>query len=90
MSEEMVRCPYCVMDSEFRPMLRRSALGQSTPRRSKGKWFVCVSCGHTATPDDPYAKCSCPRCREMKRIANRCRSSEDLRRRDTVDLPVRL
>ena len=80
MSEEIVRCPYCVMDSEFRLMLRQ-------PRR---KWFVCVSCGHTATPDDPYSKCSCSRCLEMKRIADRCRSSEDLRRREAGDIPVRL
>jgi len=41
MSEEIVRCPYCVMDSEFRLMLRQS----------RRKRFVCVSCGHTATPD---------------------------------------
>ena len=85
MSEEMVRCPYCVMDSEFRPMLRQSML-----RKSRKKWFVCVSCGHTATPDDPYAKCGCSRCREMKRIADRCRSLEDLRRREGAEIPVRL
>jgi predicted RNA-binding Zn-ribbon protein involved in translation (DUF1610 family) len=80
MSEEIVRCPYCVMDSEFRPMLRRS----------RKKWFVCVSCGHTATPDDPYLKCPCSRCREMKRIANRCRTVEELRRSVAEDLPVRM
>lgn len=80
MSEEIVRCPYCVLDSEFRPMLR------GTRKHS----FVCVSCGHLATPEDPYLKCPCPRCLEMNRIASRCRSSEDLRRQDTADLPVRL
>lgn len=85
MSDEMVRCPYCVMESEFRPMLRQAIL-----RRTRRKWFVCVSCGHTATPDDPYAKCSCSRCSEMKRIADRCRSLEDLRRRESGELPVRV
>jgi predicted RNA-binding Zn-ribbon protein involved in translation (DUF1610 family) len=79
MSEETVRCPYCVMGSEFRPMLPR-------PRK---EGFVCVSCGHMATPDDPYLKCPCSRCQEMTRIASRRRSSEDLRRRETVDLPFR-
>jgi predicted RNA-binding Zn-ribbon protein involved in translation (DUF1610 family) len=90
MSEEMMRCPYCVMDSEFRPMLRQSMLRRTVLRQSRRKWFVCVSCGHTATPDDPYAKCSCSRCREMKRIADRCRSLEHLRRREGVEVPVRL
>ena len=79
MSDEIVRCPYCVMGSEFRPMLRRP--------RTKG--FSCVSCGHVAMPDDPYLKCHCPRCRDMNRIASRCRTSADLRRRDTSDVPVR-
>lgn len=80
MSEEIVRCPFCVMGSEFRPMLRRS--------RKKG--FVCVICGHLATPGDPYLKCPCSRCHAMKRIASRCRSSEDLRRQETADVPVPL
>lgn len=80
MSEEIVRCPYCVMGSEFRPML---------PRFRETE-FVCVSCGHVATPDDPYLKCPCSRCVDMSRLASRRRSSEDLRRRDTADLPFRL
>jgi hypothetical protein len=77
MLEEIVRCPYCVQGSEFRPMIRRS-----------GEWFVCVSCGHTATSDDPYAKCPCPKCREVTRLATRRRSSEEPRNRP--DLPARL
>lgn len=60
MSQEIVRCPYCVLDSEFRPMLRRSK-----------RAFLCVSCGHTAIPDEPYAKCSCARCVRLIRLANR-------------------
>lgn len=56
-------------------------------RKSK-KWFVCVNCGHAAKPENPYEKCSCPKCLEMTRVANRCRTSEELRNRP--DLPARL
>ena len=59
MSDEIIRCPYCVLGSEFRPM---------SPR-SKG-FFVCGTCGHTAVPDESYAKCLCPRCRRMNRAAD--------------------
>jgi len=62
MSPLIVRCPYCVLGNEFRPMFRRS------------KKFICVSCGHTTFPDVPYSKCACPKCQEMNQIANRCRS----------------
>ncbi len=81
MSEEIVRCPYCVMGSEFRPMLQQSA---------KKKYFVCASCGHMATPEDPYLKCPCLRCREVNRIAiTRRRGSEDPQKSEPLDLPLR-
>ena len=60
MSQEIVRCPYCVLGSEFQPMFRRS-----------DTTFACVNCGHTSSPEDPYLRCSCPRCHQMNRIANR-------------------
>jgi hypothetical protein len=60
MSQEKVRCPYCVSGSEFRPMFRRS----------KGA-FVCVGCDHRATPGEPHSKCPCSRCRKLNRIAGR-------------------
>ena len=60
MLQETVRCPYCVLDSEFRPMFRKGK-----------KSFVCVSCGHSSIPDEPYAKCPCSRCRKLNRLANR-------------------
>lgn len=59
MPQDLVRCPYCVLDSEFRPMYRKSK-----------KTFVCVSCGHTAVPEEPRSKCSCSRCRHASRVAN--------------------
>jgi DNA-directed RNA polymerase subunit RPC12/RpoP len=65
MSQEIVRCPYCVLDSEFRPMLQRSQTS-----------FVCSTCGHMAIPDEPHVKCSCARCRELVRLANRISRDE--------------
>jgi predicted RNA-binding Zn-ribbon protein involved in translation (DUF1610 family) len=68
MPQEIVRCPYCVLGNEFRPMFRRA------------KKFVCISCGHTASRDAPFSKCACPKCQEMIRLASQCRSAEELRR----------
>ncbi len=60
MSQAVVRCPYCVLGSEFRPMFPRTK-----------KTFVCVSCGHAATAGEPHAKCPCSRCRKLDQIASR-------------------
>jgi hypothetical protein len=60
MSQETIRCPYCVLGSDFRPML---------PRPNKS--FVCVGCGHVASPEDPHLRCGCQRCIQMNRTANR-------------------
>jgi len=60
MSQETVRCPYCVLGSEFRPMFERSQ-----------ESFVCVACGHTSAPEDPYSKCACSRCGNLNRVATR-------------------
>jgi predicted RNA-binding Zn-ribbon protein involved in translation (DUF1610 family) len=68
MPQEIVRCPYCVLGNEFRPMFRRT------------RKFVCISCGHTTTFDAPYSRCTCPKCQEMTRLASQCRSAEELRR----------
>jgi hypothetical protein len=58
MAEEIVRCPYCVLDDHFRPMLRRPE-----------GWFVCQKCGHTAMPEKPEFKCFCRKCGELNRAA---------------------
>jgi predicted RNA-binding Zn-ribbon protein involved in translation (DUF1610 family) len=76
MPQEIVRCPYCVLGNEFRPMFQPTS--RSTVRRSKK--FVCISCGHTAAPAPSYSKCACPKCQEMIRLASQCRGAEDLRR----------
>lgn len=60
MSQETIRCPYCVLGSDFRPMFQR-------PNKS----FVCVGCGHLSSPEDPHLRCHCQRCIQMNRVANR-------------------
>ena len=60
MSQEIVRCPYCVQGGEFQPMFRRSESA-----------FACLKCGHTSSPDDSSLRCPCPRCREISRTTNR-------------------
>ena len=64
-SEVAVRCPYCVLENQFRPMFRQPGK----------KRFVCVGCGHVATPGPIHSTCHCPKCRQMSRIATRCRES---------------
>lgn len=54
MTTKVVRCPYCVLDDEFRPMVAHL----------DGR-FVCNKCGHVTRPDDPNFKCSCAHCRNL-------------------------
>ncbi len=54
---EVVRCPYCTLDNDFRPLLLWPA------------WFICEQCGHVVTPEDRDFKCSCGRCLELSRAA---------------------
>lgn len=58
MTDEILRCSYCVLGDHFRPMLE-----------SLDGWFLCPRCGHTANPGKPYFKCSCRKCEEMNRAA---------------------
>jgi hypothetical protein len=68
MSDEIMRCPYCVLGGEFRPMYQQSK-----------EWFVCLSCVHMAAPNNPHMKCPCTRCLEAKLMANRCRNADEPR-----------
>ena len=58
MSEEIIRCPYCVPDDHFRRMLPRPE-----------GWFVCPQCGHTAIPEKQEFRCFCQKCGELNRAA---------------------
>jgi hypothetical protein len=58
MADEIIRCPYCVLDDHFMPM-------SSTP---KG-WFICPTCGHSAIPEKREFRCFCRKCGELKRPA---------------------
>lgn len=83
-SEQIVRCPYCVLGNEFRPMLRRPQ-GRAGSRLEN--WFVCMVCGHKATPGAQHSSCACAKCQEMDRIAIRCRTSGEFQRSLPIDLP---
>jgi hypothetical protein len=58
MADEIIRCPYCVRDDHFQPMLPRP-----------GGWFICLYCGHTAMLDRSEFKCFCQKCGEVNRAA---------------------
>jgi recombinational DNA repair protein (RecF pathway) len=51
-----IRCPYCVVGTEFRPMISY-----------KDGRFVCRECAHTVRPGVPEYKCRCSPCLRMER-----------------------
>jgi Zn ribbon nucleic-acid-binding protein len=53
-ADATVRCPYCVLGDEFRPMLSDED-GQ----------FTCAKCRHTARPADKNYSCRCYKCRDL-------------------------
>jgi hypothetical protein len=57
MIKQIIRCPYCVLGHEFRPLV-------SQPDRT----FLCPKCGHAAEPGDEYFQCSCPKCSELREL----------------------
>ena len=58
MAEQMIRCPYCVLDFNFRPMLPKLE-----------GFFACQKCGHTVKPGDPVFRCFCQKCEALHRVA---------------------
>ena len=52
--DDIVRCPYCVLGDNFRPMLERPG------------WYVCERCGHTILPYDREFLCKCRRCQQLR------------------------
>jgi hypothetical protein len=58
MAEQIVRCPYCMLGDDFRPMLPKP-----------GGWCICQKCGHTVMTEKPEFKCYCQKCGELNRAA---------------------
>lgn len=54
----IVRCPYCVLGDNLRPMLPKAE-----------GLFVCQRCGHIKQPADPDFRCFCQKCVELYRQA---------------------
>lgn len=52
--KDPVRCPFCVLGLEFRPMVVHV----------DGR-YICNKCGHTTHPDDYEYQCQCPNCRKL-------------------------
>ncbi len=52
--KKTVRCPYCVLGVEFRPMV-----GHVDGR------YICDKCGHTTRPGVAGYECHCVRCLQM-------------------------
>jgi hypothetical protein len=57
MAQTVVRCPYCVLGVQFRPM---------SPHLD-GR-FICEQCGHISLADGTSFKCSCYRCGELNAL----------------------
>lgn len=55
MEEIIVRCPFCVLDNDFRPMLSIA--------RDR---YTCTSCGHITVPRDQGFQCQCGRCTHLR------------------------
>jgi hypothetical protein len=59
-SHFVLRCPYCVSGSDFRPLLART----------DGRFF-CVQCGHIASPRELTYVCGCEQCVRVSQAAVR-------------------
>ena len=54
----VIRCPYCVLGLDFRPMAAY-----------KDRRFVCEKCGRTVNPEEAAYLCSCCRCLRVKDVS---------------------
>jgi len=55
---DAVRCPYCILDFEFRRMVAHVDARH-----------ICSKCGHTARPGDPEYECRCLHCRKLQSVS---------------------
>jgi hypothetical protein len=58
MSDEIVRCPFCVLGHNPWPM---------EPKQEE--LFSCQECGHKVMLGKPNFKCFCQKCMELRRAA---------------------
>ena len=58
MTQPVVRCPYCALGEEFRPMVAHV----------DGR-FICSKCGHTAGPKGKFYECRCFKCVRLNAAA---------------------
>ncbi len=54
MAQKEVRCPYCVFDDKFHPMIVLP----------NGR-LICEKCGHIVFPNDTAFRCPCLKCVEI-------------------------
>ena len=59
---EIRRCPFCVIDGEFRAMID---LTEGIPGA-----FYCSNCRHLVRTDDASFRCLCANCRKLKVAAS--------------------
>jgi hypothetical protein len=71
---DIVRCPYCVLADNFRPMLPKA-----------DGLFVCQKCGHAVVRGNRDFKCSCQKCQGLK--MPRCEVVEMANLSDEVGYP---
>jgi len=53
--QEIVRCPFCVLRDEFRPMVAHI----------DGR-YICDKCGHITLPRNRQYECRCPKCERLR------------------------
>ena len=56
--KDPIRCPFCVLGNEFRPMVCHV-----------DGTFLCNRCGHTTRPKDENYSCGCYKCAELQRVS---------------------
>jgi late competence protein required for DNA uptake (superfamily II DNA/RNA helicase) len=54
---QTVRCPFCVLGDDFRPMVSH-----------RDGTYVCDRCGHMTHPSDALYNCTCPKCVELQQV----------------------
>jgi hypothetical protein len=69
-----VRCPYCVLGHEFRPMVAHV----------DGR-YICNRCGHITCLGDAKYDCHCPQCLKLIFRTFGCRLTRSSRLRNTAE-----